>query len=104
MVQGDMLVLEKNAGPVDRLVRCFAPLAGAPTGSPRSRPDAPRHQRPGRNPAGTGRWHEKPDIIVGLEPGADDYLVKPVCLRQLPARVRAVSRPVPASAPRGRRR
>ncbi len=35
---------------------------------------------------------EEPDIIVGLELGADDYLVKPVSLRQLVARVRAVLR------------
>jgi DNA-binding response OmpR family regulator len=36
--------------------------------------------------------NEEPDIIVGLEMGADDYLVKPVSLRQLVARVRAVLR------------
>ena len=35
---------------------------------------------------------EEPDIIVGLEIGADDYLVKPVSMRQLAARVRAVLR------------
>lgn len=35
---------------------------------------------------------EEPDIIVGLEIGADDYLVKPVSLRQLAARIRAVLR------------
>ena len=35
---------------------------------------------------------EEPDIIVGLELGADDYLVKPVSLRQLAARVHAVLR------------
>jgi DNA-binding response OmpR family regulator len=37
---------------------------------------------------------EDPDVIVGLELGADDYLVKPVSLRQLSARVRAVLRRV----------
>jgi DNA-binding response OmpR family regulator len=35
---------------------------------------------------------EEPDIVVGLELGADDYLVKPVSLRQLLARVNAVLR------------
>lgn len=35
---------------------------------------------------------EDPDIVVGLEMGADDYLVKPVSLRQLSARVRAILR------------
>lgn len=35
---------------------------------------------------------EDPDVVVGLELGADDYLVKPVSLRQLSARVRAVLR------------
>jgi DNA-binding response OmpR family regulator len=36
--------------------------------------------------------NEEPDIIVGLEIGADDYLVKPVSMRQLVARIRAVLR------------
>ncbi|HEY3366163.1 MAG TPA: response regulator transcription factor [Symbiobacteriaceae bacterium] len=43
--------------------------------------------------------NEEPDIILGLELGADDYLVKPVSLRQLVARIRSVlrrSRPGPA--------
>jgi DNA-binding response OmpR family regulator len=43
---------------------------------------------------------EEPDIVVGLEMGADDYLVKPVSLRQLVARIRAVlrrTRPDPAA-------
>lgn len=35
---------------------------------------------------------EDPDVVIGLELGADDYLVKPVSLRQLSARVRAVLR------------
>lgn len=35
---------------------------------------------------------EDPDVVVGLELGADDYLVKPVSLRQLSARVRAILR------------
>jgi len=36
------------------------------------------------------------DRIVGLEMGADDYLAKPVDLRELLARIRAVLRRVPA--------
>ncbi len=36
--------------------------------------------------------NEEPDIIVGLEIGADDYLTKPVSMRQLVARIRAVLR------------
>ena len=35
---------------------------------------------------------EDSDVVVGLELGADDYLIKPVSLRQLSARVRAVFR------------
>lgn len=35
---------------------------------------------------------EDPDVVIGLELGADDYLVKPVSLRQLAARVNAVLR------------
>jgi DNA-binding response OmpR family regulator len=35
---------------------------------------------------------EEPDIVLGLEVGADDYLVKPFSLRQLVARIRAVLR------------
>jgi DNA-binding response OmpR family regulator len=44
--------------------------------------------------------NEEPDIIVALEVGADDYLTKPVSLRQLVARIRAVirrSRPDPVA-------
>ncbi|MGE5673045.1 MAG: response regulator transcription factor [Mycobacterium leprae] len=36
--------------------------------------------------------NEEPDMIIGLEMGADDYLTKPVSMRQLVARVRAVLR------------
>jgi len=36
--------------------------------------------------------NEEPDIVLGLEMGADDYLVKPVSMRQLVARIRAVLR------------
>jgi DNA-binding response OmpR family regulator len=35
---------------------------------------------------------EEVDIVVGLEIGADDYIVKPFGFRQLLARIRAVSR------------
>ncbi len=56
---------------------------------------------------------EEVDRIVGLEMGADDYIVKPVSPRELTARVRAVLRraaargpaaaPAPAAAPPGAR-
>ncbi len=36
--------------------------------------------------------NEDPDVVLGLEMGADDYLVKPVSMRQLVARIRAVLR------------
>lgn len=35
---------------------------------------------------------EEADVVLGLELGADDYLVKPVSLRQLVARIRAMLR------------
>jgi len=35
---------------------------------------------------------EDADVVLGLELGADDYLVKPVSLRQLAARIRALLR------------
>ena len=41
---------------------------------------------------------EEVDRVVGLEVGADDYVVKPFGLRELVARIRAVSR---RSKPRG---
>ncbi|MCF3932402.1 response regulator transcription factor [Acuticoccus sp. M5D2P5] len=47
------------------------------------------------------------DRIVGLELGADDYVVKPFNPRELLARIRAVLRrvpPTPATPPTGRRR
>lgn len=37
------------------------------------------------------------DIVAGLEAGADDYLVKPVAIKELSARLRAVRRRVRAS-------
>ena len=50
---------------------------------------------------------DETDRIVGLELGADDYVVKPFSPRELLARIRAVLRrvpPAPASVPTGRRR
>ncbi|NUS14743.1 MAG: response regulator transcription factor [Streptomyces sp.] len=41
------------------------------------------------------------DIVVGLEAGADDYVVKPVQARVLDARIRAVLRRVAAGGPGG---
>lgn len=35
---------------------------------------------------------EEPDMLIGLELGADDYLTKPFSLRELVARIRAVLR------------
>src|SRR5246500_498364 len=40
----------------------------------------------------TGQRSDEIDRIVGLELGADDYIVKPFSLRELLARVRAVLR------------
>ena len=42
---------------------------------------------------------EEADRVVGLELGADDYVVKPFGLRELIARIRAVTRRAPAAAP-----
>jgi DNA-binding response OmpR family regulator len=39
------------------------------------------------------------DIILGLDSGADDYLTMPFSLEELLARVRALSRRLPVSAP-----
>jgi DNA-binding response OmpR family regulator len=43
---------------------------------------------------------EEVDRVVGLEVGADDYIVKPFGFRELIARIRAVSRRATAGAPR----
>ena len=44
---------------------------------------------------------EEADRVVGLELGADDYVVKPFGLRELIARIRAVTRRVHERAPEG---
>jgi DNA-binding response OmpR family regulator len=44
---------------------------------------------------------EEVDRVVGLELGADDYVVKPYGLRELVARIRAVMRRLDAPAPQG---
>ena len=50
----------------------------------------------------TARGHES-DRIVGLELGADDYLIKPFSPRELAARVRTVLRRAPVVEPRAER-
>jgi DNA-binding response OmpR family regulator len=47
----------------------------------------------------TGQRRDEVDRIIGLELGADDYLTKPLNLRELLARVRAVLRRAAAPAP-----
>jgi DNA-binding response OmpR family regulator len=47
----------------------------------------------------TGHRREEADRVVGLELGADDYLLKPFSLRELLARMRAVLRRSEAPAP-----
>ena len=42
---------------------------------------------------------DETDRVVGLELGADDYVVKPFSARELVARIRAVLRRVPDAAP-----
>jgi DNA-binding response OmpR family regulator len=44
---------------------------------------------------------EEADRVVGLELGADDYVVKPFGLRELIARIRAVTRRLDERAPEG---
>jgi DNA-binding response OmpR family regulator len=46
---------------------------------------------------------EEVDRVVGLELGADDYVVKPFSLRELVARIRAVNRRTAPQAPTGTR-
>jgi two-component system, OmpR family, catabolic regulation response regulator CreB len=43
--------------------------------------------------------NEEVDRVVGLEIGGDDYVVKPFSPRELTARVKAILRRIPASAP-----
>jgi len=51
----------------------------------------------------TGHRREETDRVVGLELGADDYMIKPFGLRELLARVRAVLRRSEAAELRSRR-
>jgi two-component system, OmpR family, response regulator len=51
----------------------------------------------------TGHRRDETDRVVGLELGADDYMMKPFGLRELLARVRAVLRRAQAGARRARR-
>jgi two-component system OmpR family response regulator len=48
----------------------------------------------------TGHARDEADRVVGLELGADDYMLKPFALRELLARVRAVLRRAEAAAAR----
>ena len=68
-----------------------------------ARPAAARHRRLRRSAASCARARRVPiivvtargeeiDRVVGLELGADDYVVKPFGLRELVARIRAVTR------------
>lgn len=52
----------------------------------------------------TGQRAGETDRVVGLELGADDYVIKPFSLRELLARVRAVCRRQKMQAARGNRR
>jgi two-component system, OmpR family, response regulator len=51
----------------------------------------------------TGQRRDEVDRIIGLELGADDYVLKPFALRELLARVRAVLRRWEAAAQRAER-
>ena len=51
----------------------------------------------------TGHAKEEADAVLGLELGADDYVTKPVGLRELLARIRAVLRREEGAAERARR-
>jgi two-component system, OmpR family, response regulator len=51
----------------------------------------------------TGHRREEMDRVVGLELGADDYIIKPFGLRELLARVRAVLRRSAAAERRSRK-
>ena len=79
-----------------------------------ARPRAARRRRPRRLPRDLRRAADVPiimltargtetDRIVGLELGADDYVVKPFCGAEVIARISAVLRRGPAAAGRRRR-
>ena len=52
----------------------------------------------------TGHRTDEADRVIGLELGADDYLLKPFALRELLARVRAVLRRMEAGERRSRKK
>ena len=74
--------------------------------------DAAPAGRPGGLPAASARWATTPvmmltakgetfDKVLGLELGADDYMVKPFDAKEVVARIKAVLPPLPECLRRG---